>query len=60
MGSDPSIHATDNRPSTEKTPVFHFVPPIDLTRKITQDGKNPIHGGGFADLYTGFLPLGHV
>jgi hypothetical protein len=60
MGSDPSIHATDNRThisSTGITPVFHFVPPMDLTGKITRDGKYPIHGGGFADVYAGFLSL---
>ena len=60
VGSDPSIHATDNRvdlTSTEIAPVFHFVPPMDLTGKITRDGKYPVHGGGFADVYAGFLSL---
>ena len=60
VGSDPSIHATDNRvdlTSTEITPVFHFVPPMDLTGKIIRDGKYPVHGGGFADVYAGFLSL---
>lgn len=60
MESDPSVHATDDKidvPSTEITPVFDFVPPMDLTGKITRDGKYPIHGGGFADVYTGFLSL---
>jgi len=60
MGRDPSIHATANRidiPSTEIIPVFHFVPSMDLTGKITQDGKCPIHEGSFSDVYAGFLSL---